>query len=354
MKQSMKAIVYRGPGKMEIEELPVPEIADDGVLVRTKYAAICGGELHTYRCGYGDPEGSILGHEFIGFVEKAGSDVKGLKVGDRVWGMSADVCGTCWYCENGDYAHCSNVLKYVSGHGEPGGMAQMLVIRHAALGQNIHIIPESITDKQAALVEPFSVGCAEVSEAAVQPGDKVVVIGCGMIGNSIIQFAKLAGAESIIAVDVSDVRLEMAARCGADEIVNSMNEDVLAAVQRIWGENRWFFGESGRADVVFETAGVASTVNDAVAAVKAGGKLVLVAPSERDVSLNLGPLINKAPKVIIPVTGAYAVPTIEAMAAGKLVVDPLIAEVFPLERAAEAFAAQSDPNNGMKMLIEMN
>lgn len=354
MAETMKAIVYKSPGEMEVEERPKPTAGSDDVVIKTKYVSICGGELHTYRSGYGDVPGSILGHEFIGYAEEVGENVEGIKVGDRVWGMSANICGTCWYCEQGDYGNCSHVLEHVTGHGIPGGMAQYVHIAPAVLGQTIYKIPDNIPDQEAALIEPFSVGCAEVNEAQVQPGDKVVVIGSGMIGNAIIQFAKLAGAESIIAVDIADGRLELAKACGADYTINSMKQNVLEEVQKIWGPNEWYYGESGRADVAFETAGVGDTVNNAIDVVRAGGKVVLVAPSERNVNLNLAPVINKQPKFIIPVSGAYAKPTIEAMAEGKLVVKPLLSQIFPIDQAKEAFETQANPDEGMKVLIEMD
>lgn len=337
---------------MQIEEIEKPSAGVKDVVIEVKYSAICGGELHTYRTGSGDAPGSILGHEFLGTVEEIGSEVEGVKVGERVWGMSANVCGECWYCQNGDYGRCSHVLEQVTGHGVPGGHAQYVLISNAILGITLHKIPDSIDDKRGTLVEPFSVGCAEVAEAHIKEGDKVVVIGAGMIGNAIMQFAKLAGAEVVVA-DVVDSRLDIALQCGADHVVNSAKSDLLEEVQRIWGPNEWFFGPSGRADAVFDTAGVGSTLNDAVSVIRAAGKLVLVAPSEKDVSLNLFPVIYKNPEILVPMSGAYAAQTIEAMAEGKLVVDPLISEVFPLGDAVEAFETQSNPANGMKVLIDM-
>jgi len=350
--KKIKAIVYRAPEKMEIEEIDMPKAGPKDVVIKVKYSAICGGELHTYRSGSGDAPGSILGHEFIGYTYEVGSEVEGIAEGDRVWGMSANVCGKCWYCQNGDYGHCSHVLEQVTGHGVPGGHAQYVLISNAVLNVTIHKIPDSINDMQGALVEPFSVGYAEVAQADIKEGDKVVVIGAGMIGNSILQFAKLAGAEVLIS-DVVDSRLKIARDCGADYTVNSAKCNLLEEVQRIWGDNEWYFGPSGRADAVFDTAGVGSTLNDAVSVIRAAGKLILVAPSEKDVPFNLFPVIYKNPKIIIPMSGAYAAQTIEAMADGKLVVDPLIAQVFPFNKAIEAFETQVNPANGMKVLIDM-
>lgn len=352
MTAKIKAIVYRGPGNMQIEEIDKPKVGPSDVLIKVKYSAICGGELHTYRCGSGDAPGSILGHEFIGYADEVGENVEGIEKGDRVWGMSANVCGKCWYCQNGQYERCSHVLEQVTGHGVAGGHAQYVLISNAMPGVTIHKIPDTITDEQGALVEPFSVGCAEVAESHIQSGDKVVVIGAGMIGNSILQFAKLVGAEVLVA-DVVDSRLDIALKCGADYVVNSAKEDLLEAVQRIWGPNEWFFGPSGRADAVFDTAGVGNTLNDAVSVIRAAGKLVLVAPSEKDVSLNLFPVIYKNPEILVPMSGAYAAQTIEAMSQGRLVVDPLVSGIFPFTKAIEAFETQANPGNGMKVLIDM-
>lgn len=352
MNDTIKAIVYRGPGHMEIEEIDMPHAGPRDVVIKVKYSAICGGELHTYRSGSGDEPGSILGHEFIGYAVEVGEAVEGIEVGDRVWGMSANVCGECWYCQTGHPERCSHVLEQVTGHGVPGGHAQYVLIGNAIPGMTIYKIPDAINDERGALIEPFSVGCAEVAESHINEGDKVVVIGAGMIGNSIMQFAKLAGAEVLIA-DVVDARLDIALQCGADHVVNSAKTDLLEAVQEIWGANEWFFGPSGRADVVFDTAGVGNTLNDAVSVIRAAGKLVLVAPSEHDVNLNLFPVIYKNPEILVPMSGAYAAQTIETMAEGKLTVDPLIGQIFPFSQATKAFETQADPANGMKVLIDM-
>ena len=352
MNNKMKAIVYCGPGNMQIEEREKPQAGPSDVVIKVKYSAICGGELHTYRTGSGDAPGSILGHEFIGFAEEVGKDIEGIVPGDRVWGMSANVCGECWYCKNGHYESCSHVLEQVTGHGVAGGHAQYVLIKNAVPGVTIHKVPEVITDEQGALIEPFGVGCSEVVGAGIGHRDKVVVIGAGMIGNAIMQFAKLAGAEVLIA-DVVDSRLDVALQCGADYVVNTCKKDLLETVQEVWGPNEWFFGPSGRADAVFDTAGVGDTLNQAVSVIRAAGKLVLVAPSETDVKLNLFPVIYKNPDIIVPMTGAHVGQTIEAMAQGKLVVDPLIGQIFPLNEAALAFKTQENPENGMKVLIEM-
>ncbi len=353
MSEMMKAIVYRGPQNMVLEDMEKPVAGPDDVVICVKYVSICGGDLHTYRSGYGQVPGRVLGHEYIGYAEQVGENVEGINVGDRVWGMSANVCGTCWYCERGEYEHCYHVLEYVTGHGIVGAMAQFVKLSPAVLGQTIYIIPDSIPDTHATLIEPFGVGADEV-KGNVKPGDKVVVIGSGMIGNSIIQFAKLAGADSITAVDVSPARLEIAKLCGAENTINSAEEEPLDAIQRIYGPNKWYYGESGCADVVFETAGVGNTVNDAFSCVRAGGTVVLVAPSTRDVNLNLAPIINKRPQIVVPCSGTATKQVIEAMADGKLVIDPLITEIFPYKRATEAFEAQDHPERGMKALIQMD
>lgn len=353
MTESMKAIVYEGPENMVLEDIQKPVAGPDDVVIRVKYVSICGGDMHSYRCGYGSKPGRVLGHEYCGYVDSVGKNVQGVGVGDRVWGMQADVCGACWYCQNGDYGNCSNVLESVTGHGKQGAMAEYLKIGPVSLGNNLHKIPDSIPDLEATLIEPFTVGHDMVA-GNVELGDNVLVIGAGMVGNAIMQFAKLSGAASVTMSDVSDYRLDMAKQCGADHVINSAKEDVLEAVQRIYGPNRWYYGESGRCDVGFETAGVANTVNDVIGAVKAGGKVVLVAPSERDVNLNLAQLINKYQQIVLPLGGSGAEETIKAMAEGKLLVEPLIAKIFPYTQATEAFENQANPENGMKTIIQMD
>lgn len=351
----MKAIVYRGPKNMVIEERPMPEITAQDVLIKIKYVSICGGDLHIYRAGIGSHwEGQIMGHEFIGYAEKVGSAVQGLQPGDRVWGMNAMPCGECVQCKAGNAWGCYNLLDRVTGQGLPGGMAQYIVHTNAILGATIFKIPDSIPDKHAALIEPFSVGCSAVKQTQLSGADNVVIFGAGMIGNAVLQFAKLAGVKSVTVSDVAEGRLDIARACGADYIINPAKEQVLPRIQELFGPNRWFHGESGAVDVAFECAGVTATLKSAIEILRAGGKLSLVALSEGDVSFELSPVVFKRPQFIIPTCGGEILETIEAMAAGQLIVEPLLTGIFPLEKATEAFETQANSKNSMKVLIEMN
>lgn len=222
----MKQINYLYPQKgMELVEVPEPQITKpNDVKVKIEYAAICGSDLHIVNGAFdyifqmmGYPEGTPipLGHEAAGTVVEVGSAVTTCKVGDKVTFNNAHGCGKCHFCRNGMDNMC---VSPISGF---GGMCEYVIIPDA----NAYIIPEGITTRQACISEPISIALGTIDRAHIKAGESVAIIGGGPIGMLVLQLAKLQGAYPITLFDITEEKLEIAKKLGADHALDSRAED---------------------------------------------------------------------------------------------------------------------------------
>ena len=243
----MKAIVWKGVGDIQVEEVADPKIEDStDAIVRLTASAICGTDLHFVRGTVADMvPGTVLGHEGVGIIEEVGEDVRNLSVGDRVVIPSTIACGYCSYCRAGYYAQCDNANPNGSSAGTAffggpkssgpfnGLQAEKARIPYANVG--LVKLPDSVSDEQAILISDiFPTGYFGAEMAEIEAGDTVAVFGCGPVGQFVIASAKLLGAGRIFAIDRVPSRLEMAKEQGA-EIINFEEEDPVKTLQRLTG-----------------------------------------------------------------------------------------------------------------------
>ena len=233
----MKALVFHGPGSKSWTDVPDAQLVDPtDVVVRVDTTTICGTDLHILK---GDvpavTAGRVLGHEAVGTITEIGSAVTDLNVGDRVLVPAITTCGKCGPCRSAMPSHCATVggIGWIFGHLIDGTQAELVRVPHAET--SVHVLPESVTNEEAifladVLPTGFEMG---VRNAAVQPGDSVVVVGAGPIGLAAISTAGLYGAATVIAVDVSESRLKRSIAFGADMTINGEREDVRARVLEI-------------------------------------------------------------------------------------------------------------------------
>ncbi|KAA8913081.1 hypothetical protein TRICI_003283 [Trichomonascus ciferrii] len=220
MAKTMKAVVFRGPREIVLEERPVPvvEKGTDAIL-KVKAAGLCGSELHTYRGNLSTGKGHIMGHEFVGTVVETGGDVKDFKVGDEVISCFTIQCGKCWFCTHGYSSKCPQV-KVFGTPGLDGGQAEYvrvpladstLVHRPQELSESVLVLMADIFTTGYYGVTNFTKKStqAEVNEAIT------VVLGCGPVGLCAIASAKHMGIKTVFAVDSVPDRLEHAQRFGA-------------------------------------------------------------------------------------------------------------------------------------------
>jgi alcohol dehydrogenase len=277
----MQALVYHGPGHKAWEEVPEPEITDDGdVIVRVDATTICGTDLHILA---GDvPEvrpGRILGHEAVGTIEEAGDGVHTLAIGDRVLVSCISACGTCRFCREGRYGQCLGGGGWTLGRTIDGTQAEYVRVPYP--DTSTFRIPAGVTDEEALMLADILPTGYEVGVLAggVRPGDVVAIVGAGPVGLSAITCAQLFSPSHIVAIDLSDARLDAAKQFGADVTVNNSREDPMAVIKDLTGR----LG----ADVSIEAVGTPGTFELAVKLIRPGGRIANIGVHGQAATLHL-------------------------------------------------------------------
>lgn len=244
----MRAMVYRGPYKIRVEEKDIPRIEHpNDAIVRVTTAAICGSDLHLYHGLMPDTRvGSTFGHEFVGIVHDVGSSVRNVAVGDRVMVPFNIYCGTCFFCARGLYSNCHNVnpnatavggiygYSHTTG-GYDGAQAEYVRVPFADVGPTI--VPDWMDEEDAVLcTDALATGYFGAQLADIVEGDVVVVLGAGPVGLFAARSAWLMGAGRVIVVDHLDDRLEMARTFAYAETVNfTQHKDIVVELKRTTG-----------------------------------------------------------------------------------------------------------------------
>ncbi len=342
------AFYMQGTNHMVKKELPVPTPKENEVLIKVDVVGICGSDVHYYKHGnIGDfvVEGDfILGHECAGEVVQVGTDVKNLRVGDRVALEPGKTCGKCEFCKSGKYNLCPDVEFFATPpfHG--------VLTNYVTHPEDMCFkLPENVSNMEGALVEPLAVGLHATSLGEVGLGDTVIVFGSGCIGLVTLMSAKARGASKVIVVDVLENRLKTALKLGADHVINAKDVDLISTVNELT--------DGKGADVVIETAGADVTVKQTVDVVKIGGTIVLVGMTAKDeVSFNFMRLMGKegVVKTIFRYRNLYPV-AINAIASGTIKVKDIVSHQFAFDQTKEAFDFVSEnAANVVKAIIKID
>ena len=346
MKGRMKAAILYKPFDMRLEEMEIPEIGPNEVLVKIQAVGICGSDIHFYRTGrcgtFVVKEPLVLGHESAGEIVEVGENVTNIKKGDRVAIEPGFPCGRCYFCKIGKYNLCPNVKFY--GAPPIHGAFREYAPADAAF---VYKLPPNLSYEEGALIEPLAVGMQGVRRCNLEDGSVIAVFGCGPVGLLTMQAAKASGAATAIAVDILDYRLEVAEKLGADHVVNAAKEDVSKKISSL---------TDGRgADVVFEVSGATKAFEDALRVVRPGGVIVQIGIFEaEEIPLRPALLIDKELDIrgVFRYANAYE-PAIRLAAAGKVQLKPLITHTFPLDRIHEAFKVVMEKiGNPIKVIIK--
>jgi len=258
----MRAVVYLGPEKIELRQVPVPQPEDGELLVRVRAATTCGTDVKIYRRGHPKfPPPFVFGHEFGGDVVATGAGAQGFRPGMRVTANVFAECGHCYFCQHGQGNLCENLVYNF------GAFAEYMIVPESIVRRTAFEIPEHVSYAQAAVVEPLVTVVGGQRLIAVQPGETVAIFGAGgSVGLMHQQLALLAGAKRVIAVGHSPLRLQAASGLGADVVINSRQTEPVKTIRDL---------TDGRgADVVIECAGSLSAWEDAVSAVRRGGRVL--------------------------------------------------------------------------------
>jgi alcohol dehydrogenase len=332
----MKAIVYHGPGQKAWEEVPDPEIIDDGdAIVRVDATTICGTDLHILK---GDVpavrKGRILGHEAVGTIVEAGDGVHTLAPGDRVLVSCISACGTCRFCREERYGQCLGTGGWILGHKIDGTQAEYVRVPFA--DTSTYPVPDSLSDEETLMLADILPTGYEVGvlNGNVRPGDLVAVVGAGPVGLAAIAGAQLFSPSHIVAIDLSDARLEAAKHVGADVVVNSSREDPLRVIRDLTGD---LAGRLG-ADVSIEAVGLPTTFEMAVKLVRPGGRIANVGVHGAPATLHLEDEWIRDITITTGLVDTYSTPTLlQLVASGQLNVKPFITHHFGLDEFDEAY-----------------
>jgi alcohol dehydrogenase len=276
----MKALVYGGPGKRSWTDAPDPHLVDpEDLIVRVDAVTICGTDLHILK---GDvPEvvpGRVLGHEAVGTVLQTGSGVRSVDVGDRVLVSCITSCGRCRYCREGRYGQCLGGGGWVLGHTIDGVQAEQVRVPFG--DTSVHRLPDSISDADAVLLADILPTSYEVGVLAgrVRTGDTVVVVGAGPIGLAAVLTARLLSPSRIVVVDPAPARRDLAAKLGADVVLDPA-DDVVETVRNMT--------DGLGADVAVEAVGIPATFETCVELVRPGGHVANVGVHGSPATLHL-------------------------------------------------------------------
>lgn len=329
MNGKMKVAVMNGIGKMGFEERDIPTPKDNEVLVKLEYVGICGSDLHYYETGaIGDyivKPPFVLGHEPGGVVVEVGSDVKHLKVGDRVALEPGKTCGHCEFCKPGKYNLCPDVVFFATPPVD--GVFQEYVAHEADL---CFKLPENVSTLEGALIEPLAVGFHAAIQGDAHLGQKAVVMGAGCIGLVSMMALKARGVSEVYVVDIMEKRLDKAMELGADGVINGAKEDVLEVVKQLTNGDGM--------DLVVETAGTEITTRQAIHMAKKGANIVLVGYSKSgEMTLPMSLVLDKELtfKTVFRYRHIYPM-AIEAVAAGKVNLKGIVTDIFTLDEAQKA------------------
>jgi alcohol dehydrogenase len=328
----MRALVYHGPGRKSWDEVPDPEITDDGdIIVRVDATTICGTDLHILK---GDlPEvrsGRILGHEAVGTVDETGDGVRTLAPGDRVLVSSVSACGTCQFCREARYGQCLSGGGWVLGHTIDGTQAEYVRVPFA--DTSTFRIPEGAADEEILMLADVLPTGYEVGVLAggVRPGDVVAVVGAGPVGLSAITSARLFSPSHVVAIDLSDARLEAAKHFGADVTVNNSREDPLAVIKDLTGR----LG----ADVSIEAVGTPATFELAVKLARPGGRIANIGVHGKAVTLHLDEQWIRDITITTGLKDTSSTPTLmRLVTSGQIDAKRFITHHFGLDQMEEAY-----------------
>jgi alcohol dehydrogenase len=348
----MRAVVYHGPGQKAWEEVPDPEILDDGdVIVRVDAVTICGTDLHILK---GDVpavhQGRILGHEAVGTVEEAGQGVHALAAGDRVLVSCISACGTCQFCREGRYGQCLCGGGWVLGRKIDGTQAEYVRVPYADM--STYRVPGGAADEEILMLADILPTGYEVGvlNGNVGPGDLVAVVGTGPVGLAAITGAQLFSPGHIVAIDQSDARLEAAKQFGADVIVNNSREDPLRVIRDLTGD---LAGRLG-ADVSIEAVGVPATFELAVKLVRPGGRIANVGVHGAPATLDLQDQWIRDITITTGLVDTYSIPTLlQLVTSGQIKPGRFITHHFGLDEFDEAYDtfARAADTGALKVIL---
>lgn len=340
--QKMLQQVMTKPKEIVFEEVDIPAIGDDDVLVKIKMIGICGSDIHVYHGTHPFTKYPVTqGHEVSGKVVKVGKNVKSVKPGDKVTIEPQVRCGRCYPCRHGKYNLCEE-LK-VMGFQTTGTASEYF----KAPEINVTRLPDEMDYKRGAMIEPLAVAVHAINRAGDVEGLRISVIGAGPIGNLVAQTAKALGADVMLS-DISDYRLELGRKVGIEHVYNTKEMDYNDALLDCFGPDK--------ADVIYDCAGNDITMNSAIRSARKGSTIILVAVYAGMANVDLAVLNDH--ELDLNTTMMYRhedyVTAIELASEDKINLEALQSNVFPFKDYLKAYQfIDQNKETSMKVLIDV-
>lgn len=351
----MKAARTYGVKDVRIEEVPIPEPGDNEVLIKIKYAGICGSDLGSYTGGWALPTiphpitGKVLpvttGHEPSGEVVKVGKNVSKFASGDRVTVEPLIYCGTCEACKKGFHNLCEHSVGEdgsgnIIGFAVDGAFAEYMT----ADERSVYKLPDNLDYQLGALTEPVAVAVQALHKSGLKVGQTAAIFGAGPIGLLVAIAAMQSGVQDLIISDVAEERLTIARELGVKHVLNPTKVDIVEEIRNITGNG---------VDVAFDAAGVQTTLDACIDGVKNGGKVFDVAVYGQDPVVRMSDILMKG--VDIYTTLCYSNVYDEAIrliASNPEAYRKVITKVIPLEQiVAEGFEFLPKDKSQAKILV---
>ena len=343
--QTMRAIVKQKPEPgIWMDQVAFPRIGHNDVLIKVAKTAICGTDIHIFNWDAWSrrtiPTPMTIGHEFVGVITEIGSEVRGLKEGDRVSAEGHITCGHCRNCRAGKRHLCRNTIGV--GVNRPGCFAEYISVP----ASNVFVVPDTIDDEIAAILDPFG-NAAHTALSFNLVGEDVLITGAGPIGIMAVAIARHVGARYVVITDVNDYRLDLAGRMGADRVVNVARSTIDDTMQQL-GMKEGF-------DVGLEMSGNVDAFRGMLQAMNYGGRVAILGIPTGEVSLDLTQIILKGLKL----KGIYGREMFEtwykmtSMLQSHLDISTVITHRFPVDAFMQAFEVMHSGRSG-KVILEWN
>ncbi len=334
----MKQAIYQGMKEIEIKEVEIPKVDPKGVILKNKYAAICGSDITAYYHG-GDAnrifKGYEFGHEMVSEVVEVGEEVTDFKVGDIVYPYPL--------LARGDSSRAATV----------GGFSEYIPVPNAVLNQSLYKVSNKLSLKTASLIEPFTVGTRAARRSRPQISENAIVFGAGAIGLSAAIALKHWGLEKVLIVDLSDFRLEKCKALGF-ETCNSSKENLKEKAMHYFGEARSLMGPTANVHIYIDAVGHESIFRTFEGMTALFSRLVIVGVHHKPVDINLIPLTYAQYEIIG--SGGYMpedVQTVlEIMEGGQFDIESMITHEFNLDNIEEAIITASKTDESLKVVIK--
>jgi L-iditol 2-dehydrogenase len=345
----LKAALYKGPNKIVIGEIPVPEPKENEIQIKVASVGICGTDIHLYK---GFKGGSftiendvVFGHEFGGIITKLGSRVPSFfKVGQRIVVEPNIGCGLCKTCISGNYVHCESGQRVIGIH-RNGGFAEFTTAPH----EKVFAIPDNFSLKAASVFEPFAICVYGIKRAPILPGDTVAILGPGVAGLHFTMLAKACGAAKVILSGTNPSRLALGEKLGADIIINVKEKNLQDEIMK---------ETNGRgAEYIFESAGVQDTVSQVINIAAPKGKICIYGVPIRPIdNVDFAEFLMRD-LTMVAAAGAQNTfsQAIKIVSSGILDIEKVITHTFPLEEIEHAFEVTDKRLDGVaKSIIVVN